>query len=187
MSPPAVLGLTLRDNLEAADAQLGMERQYLVAIIERLRLWRPRLVVTPHWDDHHPDHHYTSLLVRDACYLAGLPNYPASGTAHRPEQVLYYLDRVATAPHLIQDVSTVFEQKRQAVTCYASQFRSENNTNDDGHATLLSAADFLARWRARHVHFGSLIGVTYGEGYVVRSPVALNNPMALLWGRQGVV
>jgi bacillithiol biosynthesis deacetylase BshB1 len=184
-----ILGLAVRDNLALPDARLEVDQGHLTLIIERLRRWRPRLVVTSHWDDHHPDHHACSLLVRHACYLSGIGNHPAAGTPHRPEQVLYYLDRIGHQPHLVQDVSQVFEQKLAAVRCYASQLYAESDVSQgpDRLSTPLASVDYLETWRARHRHFGSLIGVRYGEGYVLRSPVALLDPLSLLWGRQGIV
>jgi bacillithiol biosynthesis deacetylase BshB1 len=201
-----ILGLTLRDNLGLPDARLQVDQDHLTPIIERIRSWRPRLVVTSHSDDHHPDHEACGTLVRHACYLAGIGNHPAGGSPHRPEQVLYYLDRVDHRPHLVQDVSDVFEQKLAAVRCYASQLYSAPTpasaprpepAAESGlpmepeqsslHATPLAAPDYLATWQARHRHFGSLIGVRYGEAYVLRSPVPLRDPLSLLWGREGIV
>lgn len=182
-----ILGLDVRDNLGLPDTQLSVAQDYLKLIIERVRTWRPRLVVSAHADDHHPDHRATSQLVRDACYLAGIGKYPCEGVPHRPEQVLYYLDRIGHRPHLVQDVSQVFEQKVAAVRCYASQLYSESDVDAGRPSTPLASADYLATWRARHRYFGSLIGVRYGEGYVLRSPVPLRDPLSLLWGRQGTV
>ncbi|MCJ8275172.1 MAG: bacillithiol biosynthesis deacetylase BshB1 [Psychrosphaera sp.] len=179
-----LLGLTLRDNLGLPDGQLSVDGQYIQMIVEKIRQYQPRMVVTSHWDDHHPDHQATSMLVRQACYLAGIGNFAAQGTPHRPEQVLFYLDRLPHPPQMVQDISAVIEQKLAAVKCYASQLYSED---DQQMATPLASNDFLEQWQSRHRHFGSLIGVKHGEAYVLRSPVALNNPMNLLWGRIGLV
>lgn len=189
-----ILGLAVRDNLALPDARLQVDPNHVTAIIERLRDWRPRLVVTSNVDDHHPDHQACGRLVQHACYLAGVGNHPATGAPHRPEQVLYYLDRIGHRPHLVQDVSEVFEQKLAAVRCYASQLFSDDDLSTEpspGAATQpstpLASPDYLDTWRARHRYFGSLIGVPYGEGYRLRSPVPLLDPLSLLWGRQGIV
>lgn len=178
-----VLGLSQRENLNLPDSQLRVNTESLQLIVSKLRHYRPRMVISSHWEDHHPDHQATGTLVKQACYLAGIGNYDADGKAHRPEQVLFYLDRLAHTPHLVQDVSDVFEQKRAAVSCYASQLYD----GSDGHTTTLSTAHYLEQWQGRHQYFGSLIGVKYGEAYLLRSPVPLNRPLDLLWGRQGIV
>lgn len=183
-----VLGLSVRDNLGLPDAQLTVNTQYVQLIVAKLRQYKPRMVITSHWDDHHPDHQVTGELVKQACYLSGVGNYPVDGEPHRPEQVMFYLDRLGHTPHLVQDISHVFEQKLDAVKCYASQLYSPGySSNAKQTQTVLASCDFLDQWQARHRHYGSLIGVSYGEAYVLRSPVALNNPLDLLWGRRGIV
>ena len=184
-----LLGLTLRDNLALPDGRLESGQAELTRIVERLRRWRPRLVVTSHWDDHHPDHEACARLVRRACSLAGIGNWPGPGAPHRPEQVLYYLDRIGHQPQLVLDVTDVFDRKAAAVCCFASQLYAPRDPAEDDDPgsprpwTTLSSSDYLDGWRARHRYFGSLIGVRYGEGYALRSPVPLLDPLALLWGR----
>lgn len=179
-----LLGLAYRENLGLPDGFIGQASGALALIIAAIRFTRPRLIAAPHWNDHHPDHVATSHLVREAAYLAGLQRYPVEGTPHRPEQVLYYLDRVAVEPSLIVDISAVMSIKEQALRCYGSQLHRADSQEPE---TLLASADFFERWRARHLHYGSLIGVGYGEAYVLRSPVPIQNPLELSWQRQGMV
>ena len=207
-----LLGLALRENLALPDGRLDDGPDGLARLVDRLRRWRPRLVVTSHWDDHHPDHEACARLVRRACYLAGVGNWPSPGAAHHTEQVLYYLDRIGHQPQLVLDVTGVFERKTAAVLCFASQFApaasetapdtapetgppqpdrpgtaSPNRPSAAGPDrpwTTLSSPDYLEGWQARHRYFGSLIGVRYGEGYALRTPVPLLDPLALLWGRR---
>lgn len=179
-----VLGLSVRENLALPDALLSVKPEYIKLLVENIRRFRPKMVVTSHWDDHHPDHQATAQLVKEACYLAGIGNYPAKGNPHRPEQVMFYLDRLGHTPQLVVDVTGVFEQKLKAVKCYASQLY---DANSDALQTPLAGNNFLADWQARHRYYGNQIGVTYGEAYVLRSPVPVNNPLDLIWGRQGIV
>lgn len=179
-----VLGLSYRDNLGFPDAQLTLDKAYIQTLVTRIRALKPAVVVTSHWDDHHPDHQATAMMVREACYLAGIGNYQAAGAPHRPEQVMFYLDRIGHTPQLVLDISAVFEQKLAAVKCYASQLYDDLSKQEQ---TPLSGANFLTQWQSRHSYFGSQIGVAYGEGYVLRSPVPVKSALDLLWGRQGVV
>jgi N-acetylglucosamine malate deacetylase 1 len=180
----AVLGLAYRDNLGLPDGFVQSDRATVDRLIAVIRALRPRLIVAPHWDDHHPDHVATSLAVREAAFLSGLAKYPMEGASHRPEQVMYYLDRVSVEPDVVVDVSAAMAQKEQAVRCYVGQLHGPDG---DGTQTLLSQPDFIERWRARHLHFGSFIGVDCGEAYVLRSPVPIRDPMTLCWGRRGMV
>ena len=60
----------------------------------------------------------------DACYLAGLKNFPAPGEPHRPVKVLYTLAyrEHALKPTFVVDTSAAFERKLEAIRCYSSQF-----------------------------------------------------------------
>ncbi len=180
----AIMALDFRGNLRLRDGFLAEEGNGLALLVAAIRRHRPRLLVAPHWDDHHPDHVCASHWAREAAYLAGLSRYPGEGLPHRPEQVLYYLDRVQATPSMIVDVSAVMTRKEQALQCYTSQL---HHTDSEDPATPLSRPDFLQRWRARHMHFGALIGVDFGEAYVLRSPVPIANPLHLCWNRQGMV
>jgi N-acetylglucosamine malate deacetylase 1 len=179
-----VMGLAYRENLGLPDGFLQSDRATVERLIAAIRALRPRLVLAPHWEDHHPDHAATSRAVREAAFLSGLTKYPTQGEAHRPEQVMYYLDRVSVEPDVVVDVSEVMALKEAAVRCYAGQLHAPDS---GGVETLLSRPDFIQRWRARHLYFGELIGVDCGEAYVLRSPVAIRDPMALCWGRRGMV
>ncbi len=180
-----VLALDVHEHLALPDGFLRVDDASLAAVVAAIRRHRPALLVAPHWDDHHPDHVATSELARQAAYLSGLAKYPAPGTAHRPEQVLYYLDRVSIQPDLVVDVTPAMEKKEQALRCHAGQLFTGIDTQQA--QTPLSQPGFLDQWRARHAHYGALIGVGYGEAYVIRSPVPVRNPLALCWGRRGMV
>ena len=183
-SASEVMGLLYRDNLGLPDGFLQSDRATVDRLVAAIRALRPRLVLSPHWDDHHPDHAATSRAVREAAFLSGLTNYPGHGGPHRPEQVMYYLDRVSVEPDAVIDISAVMALKERAVFCYAGQLHAPDGS---GVETLLSRPDFIQRWRARHLYFGGLIGVDCGEAYVLRSPVPIRDPMTLCWGRRGMV
>src|SRR5687768_4789267 len=44
------------------------------ALIERLRAWRPDLILAPPPADRHPDHHRAHQLIQSASFYAGLKN-----------------------------------------------------------------------------------------------------------------
>lgn len=146
----------------------------LQAVVACLREARPSLVVAPDRHDPHPDHVEGSQLVTRACYLAGLARFDAPGERFRPRRLLYAMYRAAKPPHLVVDISTVWEQRQSALRAHSSQLAPS------GPSTYLTSPDFLPGVEGRARAFGALIGVRYGEGYRTHGPLAINDARALL-------
>lgn len=172
------LGVASRANLALPDLCLDRKDPAQVrAVVECLRRHRPRLVVAPDRHDAHPDHVEASHLIACACYLSGLARYGADGERHRPERLLFALYRLAPAPHLVVDVTAVWERRMAALTAHRSQLGP-----GPGPATYLTQPEFLAEVESRARVFGAAIGVHYGEGYRTRGPLAVTDARALLSG-----
>ncbi len=175
------LGVTTRVNLALPDGALDRhDAAQLTLIVECLRAHRPALVVAPDRHDEHPDHVEASHLVARACYLSGLAHFAARGERFRPGRLLFALYRSGTAPHLVVDVSEVWEQRMTALRAHASQLDPAA-----GEPTYLTAAGFLAGVEARARAWGELAGVAHAEGYRVRGPFAVADARALLPARGG--
>ncbi len=138
-------------------------------VTELLRSTRPDIVLTAAPVDYHCDHEATSILVRDACFAASVPNYatnaadpagPLNGIPH-----LYFMDSLAGVdrlgsiiePDFVVDVKTTFETKRRMLACHASQqeWLKKQHGIEDSLATM-------ERWTRDR---GALVGVDFGEGY----------------------
>jgi LmbE family N-acetylglucosaminyl deacetylase len=101
--------------------------------------------------------------------------------------VLFALYRTDRAPHLVVDVSAVWERRAAALAAHVSQL-DPNATDAGGRpaaATYLTNPDFPAEVEARARSFGALIGARYGEGYRVRGPVAIHDARALIGAAAG--
>ena len=175
------LGVTLRVNLELPDTGLdARDPEQLRRVVASLREHRPSLVVAPDRHDEHPDHVQGSALVASACYLSGLARYEASGERFRPGRLLFAIHRSGVAPHLLVDVSEVWEKRQEALRAHVSQLDPAA-----GPATYLTAPGFLEAVEARARAWGALAGVTHAEGFRVRGPLALKDARALLGGSGG--
>jgi LmbE family N-acetylglucosaminyl deacetylase len=138
-------------------------------VVEALRRARPDLVLTAPPSDYLCDHEATSRLVRDACFVAPIPNYatrqwdpapPLPGIPH-----LYFVDpiegidragdRVPADFHV--DITAVFATKREMLACHASQ--RDWLLRQHGIDEYLASQEHWSRTR------GAEIGVAYAEGF----------------------
>ena len=97
---------------------------------ELIRAIAPDIVLTGSPVDYHPDHEATSVLVRDACFAAPIPNYktgPSPALGAIPH--LYFMDPIdgrdrdgkSVAPDFGVDVTAHFPKKREMLKANVSQ------------------------------------------------------------------
>ena len=173
-----ILGVVQRESLGLPDARLAVIEEHKDPVVGALRRLRPRVVVALHWEQRHPDHTAASRIVTEACFLSGLRNYrPDLGTAFRPTRILYATamnETIDVAPSVVVDVSDVWEVKVRAVAAFASQFTP---THDEPVPLPLDRFREMVELAARRM--GQKIGVRYGEGFVVREPLRLDDVLTL--------
>jgi bacillithiol biosynthesis deacetylase BshB1 len=175
------LGVAERLNLGLPDLRLSRhDHSQIAAVVACIRTQRPELVVAPDSDDEHPDHVEAHHLVARACHVAGIGGFAAPGERFRPGRVMFALYRSLARPHLVVDVSRVWERRRNALACHRSQLDP-----GAGAPTYLTTPDFLAAVEARSRAWGASIGVSHGEAYRMRSPVPIGDARALLAPRVG--
>jgi bacillithiol biosynthesis deacetylase BshB1 len=173
-----ILGVGHRESLGLPDARLmpgGDERDLLIAALRRLR---PRIVVTQYWEQRHPDHSAAGRLVYDACFVAGLRNYrPDLGAAWRPLKIVYALsmtEAAETAPSFVVDITATWATKLKAIQAFTSQF-----TPDAGETVSLPFDRFQQAVEITARRHGQRIGVEYGEGFLTREPLRVDDLMSL--------
>ena len=172
-----VLGLSFRRTLSLPDARIVNDDDSRVRLIEALRELRPRTVILPYIEGRHPDHRVASTLGYDACYLAGLKNYPAAGEPHRPNKVLYAIAyrEHAPKPTFVVDTSAAFERKLEAIRCYSSQFDGVKSLGELYPAEV-PLYDLV---RIQDAHYGSLIRAAYGEPFYTRETMQVDDVVDL--------
>ncbi len=175
----AALGVVHRENLGIPDGGVcATDPGQLTAVVQALRRHQPRLVLTLHHEDDHPDHIEGGHLVERAVYLAGLRNYPDAGaTPHRVDRLLFAMGRRPFTPSLIVDITPYRERKRTALQAYATQFQRDP---DDPLVTAISEPGFLELTEARDRYYGHLINVRFGEPFRERGPVPVRDAANLL-------
>ncbi len=175
-----VLGLAHRESLDLGDARLEDSEHARAAVVEVLRRLRPRLVLTHHADQPHPDHAAAARVVLAAAYLAGVAKFaPAADgrAAYRPCAVAHFGLPASVAPSFVVDVSDFAEARRDAIRCHRSQLHDAAST---APASAVATEGFLERLDARHRYYGSLVQARVGEAFFVRETLLVDDPVRVL-------
>lgn len=174
-----ILKLDVRLNLDQPDGHIWPTEVARIAFARVLRTYTPKVLLTTHEDDPHPDHANTSIIVRQAARLASMGRYDEeSGLPPVPmPAIMHSLFSRRIVPSFVVDVSDFVEEKLAAIRAYASQFY---NAESKEPQTRISEKGFLAEIEVRMGYFGSLIGVEAGEPFYVREALNVDDPLALL-------
>jgi N-acetylglucosamine malate deacetylase 1 len=174
-----ILGVAHRESLGLPDARLLPVPEQKDVVVAALRRLRPRVVLLQHWEQRHPDHAAASRIVYEASFLAGLRSYrPDLGAAFRPFKLAYTLpvtEPVEVVPSFVVDVTAQWETKMKAIRAFASQFVPAAEEKVSLPFDRFQHAVETAGRRQ-----GQRIGVEYGEGFVTREPMQVDD---LLWLR----
>ncbi len=174
-----IMKLDARINLEQRDGHVWPTEVARVALVRVLRTYKPRVLLTTHEDDPHPDHANTSIIVRQSARLATMKRYDEeAGLPAMPmPAIMHSLFSRRIVPSFVVDVSDFVDEKMSAIRAYASQFYSADSNEP---STRISARGFLDEIELRMRYFGTLIGVAAGEPYYVREALNVEDPLALL-------
>jgi len=174
-----VMKLDMRLNLDQPDGHVWPTEVARTEFVRVLRTHKPKVLITTHEDDPHPDHANTSVIVRQAARLATMKRYDEEpGLAPVPmPAIMHSLFSRRIVPSFVVDVSEFVVEKMSAIGAYGSQFY---NAESKEPATRISRQGFLNEIEFRMRYFGSLIGVEAGEPFYVREALNVDDPLALL-------
>jgi bacillithiol biosynthesis deacetylase BshB1 len=171
-----ILGVKVRRNLGLPDAHLRVCDEYKAAIAEVIRELQPHTVLLPYWEGRHPDHYTAATLGFEACFVAGLKNYPLGGEAFRPFKILYVAAYSDVRPTLAVDITKQFDRRRRAILSYASQFTPPKRERSK---VWLPLDQLENRMETAARHYGGMIGVKYAEGFVVKEVQQVEDVVAM--------
>lgn len=180
-----IMQLDARENLGMADGFFENDEAHQRRLIAAIRKYRPEIVLANALDDRHPDHGRAGHLIKDACFLSGLRKIETldnSGNPQphwRPKYIFHYIQDRYIEPNFVYDISSVFEQKLEAIKAYTSQFHSDEYQKDEPQ-TYISTPGFLNSIIGRHAMLGKMIGVPYAEGFITQKMVGIDNFEALI-------
>lgn len=177
-SAARLLGVTARRNAGLPDAGLENTPATRQLVASWVRAFRPRTVILPYREGRHPDHRIASELAYDACFLAGLGKFPATGEPHRPHKLLYALTyrEDAVKPTFVVDITEQIETKLEAIRCYASQF---DGRTWGGEVFPGGERPLYDQVRMHAARYGSLIRTEYGEPFHTAETMRVDDVVAL--------
>lgn len=172
-----ILKVTWRGTLGVPDSDVQPSRENKLKLAKAIRELRPKTVILPYWEARHPDHYHASTLGYEGCFLAGLKALPLEGEPYRPFKILYATSFEGMPPTFIVDITPVYETRRKAILAYGSQFRPAASEKQQkvflAIDELDSRMDLLAR------HYGQMIGVQYGEPFLQKELMAVEDIVTL--------
>jgi bacillithiol biosynthesis deacetylase BshB1 len=166
--------LAFRGNLRFPDARLENALAARMSLAAEIRRLRPRVVILPYWEARHPDHYRAGEMAYEACFLAGLKKLDESSEPHRPFKVVYSSLYANVTPSFVVDISAQFERRMAALLSYESQYGGgESSDLFPGEEEIRERLGAIARF------YGNLIGVKYGEPFVVKEAIRIDDIVAM--------
>jgi bacillithiol biosynthesis deacetylase BshB1 len=173
----AIMGVSFRENLGLRDGFFDLSEWNKLPVIQAVRKHQPSIIITNAIRDRHPDHGRAAQLVKESCFLAGLPKIEIEQdgkelAAWRPQRVFHMIQDYYITPDICVDITPYMSRREEAIMAFKSQFF---NPESDEPSTPISGKEFLEFLKARAREMGRLIGVEYAEGYTIDGPVKKEN------------
>ncbi len=172
-----VLGLSVRENLSLEDGFFTNSKENQLKLIQKIREYRPSIVLLNAPSDRHPDHGRAAQLETDACFLSGLVKVETDQEAWRPRATYHYIQSISLVPDFVVDVTDGWEKKMASIKCFKSQFYDPNS---DEPETFISSPAFMDMIESRGKDLGYSIGASYGEGFIKVKNIGISDLHQLL-------
>lgn len=169
-----IIGAMARENLGLEDGNIYVSNESKRKVVEVIREYRPRLALLPYHEDRHPDHYHASQLAYEGIFLAGLSRYDTGQGSYRPPRVAYYAGWYEFDPTFIVDITVQFERKMAAIYAFSTQFQPGDTYYQQAGLTSRNYDKVIV---SRMTHWGSAVGVEYGEGFLIRGVMRVENPL----------
>jgi N-acetylglucosamine malate deacetylase 1 len=173
-----IIGASVRENLGLMDGYFEHNHENRHKIIQKIRQYKPDIIITNPPTDRHPDHGRASAMVTEALFYSGLQKIETEldgkkQEPFRPAHLFYFVQHYNYDPSFVVDISDEIDAKMKAIQAFGSQFYSENSKEPQ---TLLSQPEFLASIMERCGVWGHAIGARYAEGFITpKKIVGVNN------------
>ena len=164
-----------RENMWFPDARLQNDISARMTLAVKIRELKPRVVIIPYWQARHPDHYRAGELSYEACFLAGLKKLDEYTEPHRPDKIIYSSLYANVTPSFVVDISAQFERRMSALLSYQSQYGAAT----EGAVLFPQEQEIRERLGAIARYYGNLIGVKYGEPFVVKEAMRVDDVVSM--------
>ena len=158
-----ILGASIRENMNFKDGFFKDDEAHKIALVKKIRMYRPDIIITNAISDRHPDHSRAANITVDASFLSGLEKIETSQEIWRPQAIYHYIQFNSIAPDILVDISEQMDLKIDSVKAYKTQFYDPNSQEPE---TIISSKGFLDSVTYRAKDLGRQSGCEYAEGFI---------------------
>ncbi len=176
-----ILGVQFRDNLGLEDGFFKNDKINLYLLVEKIREYRPKIVLCNAIADRHPDHGRASQMVSEACFYSGLAKIETAFNKelqkpHRPVAVYHYIQDRNLKPDLVVDITPFIDKKIEAIMAFSSQFFDPQSKEP---STPISSPEFMETVKAKMRIYGRDIQAEFAEGFTVERTIGVDDLLLL--------
>ncbi len=170
-----ILGAKILASLDFGDCRVEDNFENRLEVAGLIRRHKPKIVLAPYWQgghgkrQGHPDHLAAGKITINAANLATFKKLPINEEPYRIKALFHYFLPPDIPPTFIIDISDQFDTWIKALSAHKSQFLNPEKEKD-----YLWSLESMAR------AYGNMIGVKYGQGYVIGEPIKLNDIFCLI-------
>jgi bacillithiol biosynthesis deacetylase BshB1 len=176
-SATEIMGVAIRENMNFKDGFFKDDEEHKIALVKKIRKYRPEIVITNAVSDRHPDHSRGSQITVDACFLAGLEKVETGQEVWRPKAIYHYIQFNNLKPDIVVDISDQIDLKLEAVKAYKTQFFDPNSNESE---TIISSQGFLDSVSYRAKDLGRQANCEYAEGFIVNQLLKVNSLLEIV-------
>jgi bacillithiol biosynthesis deacetylase BshB1 len=158
-----IMGVAMRENMNFKDGFFKDDEPHKIALIKKIRKYRPKIIITNAVSDRHPDHPRSSQITVDACFLSGLEKIDTEQEVWRPDAIYHYIQFNNLTPDIVVDITSQMQLKLQAVKAYSTQFYNSDSKESE---TIISSSEFLESVTYRAQDLGRQSNCKYAEGFI---------------------
>jgi bacillithiol biosynthesis deacetylase BshB1 len=170
-----ILRFSFRENLQMPDARLENNIPFRMTLMGVIRRLKPKVLILPYWEARHPDHYAASILGFEAAFLSGIRKMDDLAEPHRPYKVVYASLYANVTPSFVVDITPYFERRMESLFAYQSQY----GETESGAELFPKKDEIYDRLRSIARFYGNMIGAKYGEPYVVKETMRVDDMVTM--------